>query len=790
MEKINKYIKILELDKILTMLAELTCCQSAHERSINIKPLYDLNSVLLEINKTSEAFMLSTKYGTPSFYNIINPDLQIKRAISGGSLNCSELNNIANIIKCSRLLKEWYRECSTLNKSLDIMFSNLVINKELENNIFNCILSDDEISDNASEELYNIRKNIKNNSFKAREKLDTIVKSSNYQKYLQDSIITIREGRFVIPVKAEYKNEISGIVHDSSASGSTLFIEPIKILEINNNIKILQRKEKEEIERILYKLSKECGDFSEYILNDFNLIVDLNICFSKANLACNMNAFVPKINECGKIRINNARHPLIDKNKVVPISVSLGYDYNCLIITGPNTGGKTAALKTVGLLTLMVMCGLMIPVSDDSEISIFENILVDIGDEQSIQNNLSTFSSHMTNIVSIINSANEKSLVLLDELGSGTDPIEGSALAIAIIENLKAKSSISMITTHYSELKKYAIKTESIENACFEFDIEKLKPTYKLLIGSPGKSNAFYISERLGLKREIINFAKTLISDEDKKFEDVVESLENSRKNYEKLYYEYNCKNIELEKLKKDIEITKSSIEKSKNRELELAKQQASSIVEDVRLNANLLFDEIKNIKKDISNNSYSSNYQYSTLRKKVDMLHDKANPVIAKKSEKYILPRKLKIGDNVLIFDIDKKGIVLSLPDKSENVFVQSGIIKTKVHISNIRLLEQQNVTFKREVTKDLKRKVDRNISTEIDLRGCTVEEALLEIDMFIDNCILTNINKITIIHGKGSGILRREIHKYLKSNKHIKTYRLGIFGEGESGVTIAEIK
>lgn len=785
---IKKYIKILELDKILHKLANYTCCKEAYDRAIDLKPVFNYGYVQNEIGKASDALYLLSKYGSPNFMKLLNPVPHIKRVDSGGVLNFVELINMGNIIRTSRVLKEWHSDYCKLSTKLDEFFSNLTTNRDLEKKIFDSITSENEMSDFASDELYKIRMKILSSSSKVREKLDNFIKNSKYQKYLQENIITIRDGRFVIPVKAEYKGEFVGIVHDTSSSGATLFIEPIKIVEINNNIKILQKKELEEIEKILVNLSNMCGDFSSYILNNFELIVDLNLYFSKANLALEMDAFAPKLNNNGKITLNNARHPLIEREKVVPINIKLGDNYTCLIITGPNTGGKTVALKTLGLLSLMVMCGLMIPAREDSEIAIFNNILVDIGDEQSIENNLSTFSSHMTNIVSIIEQADDNTLILLDELGSGTDPVEGSALAISIVETLKNIGCTMLATTHYSELKIYALKTELVENASFEFDLKNLKPTYNMIVGIPGKSNAFEISKRLGLNNQVLDYAKNLLSEDTKKFEDVIKSLEVAKKNYESVYAEFIKKEEDLKLKLEDITSLKKEIQESKAKVLENANIKAQNIVENVKLNSDLILEEINRIKKESSNKSNISQNRMSLI-KEIDKLHDMANPVIKKEVENYLLPRELKIGDNVLIYDIDKRATVISLPDKSGSFFVQVGLLKTKVNISNIRLLEEKAIVFKGSTTKTVDRS-SRKATTEIDLRGYTVEEALMELDMFIDNCVLTNMNILTIIHGKGTGVLRREIHKYLKLHKNIKNYRVGIFGEGENGVTIAEIK
>lgn len=789
----EKYCKTLELDKILQELAELTCCEYAYEKALKIKPFTALSIVKDEVNKANDALLLSSQYGTPTFSNLKNPKEFIKIAKAGGMLTLRNFLNIADILRQTRLLLEWYRQCESVDNSLKELFSHLEPNFNLEKKIKSIVISDELIDDFASNDLSDIRRKIKSKQAKAKESMDKIIRSSKYQKALQDNIITIRDGRFVIPVKAEYKSEIPGLVHDTSSSGATLFVEPMSVVEANNDIKVLQIKEKQEIERILYELSAICAENSENIINNFEVIVIINLYFAKANLAIKMDATMPNIVADGKIVLNKARHPLIDKNIVVPINVSLGDTYSTLVITGPNTGGKTVTLKTIGLLSLMTMCGLLIPVGNDSTISIFKKVLVDIGDEQSIEQNLSTFSSHMTNIISILNNADNKTLVLVDELGSGTDPIEGAAIAISILEKLKEKGCIVGATTHYSELKTYAIETDNVENACCEFDVKTLKPTYKLLIGVPGKSNAFAISRRLGLDENVLTYAETLISKEDKNLENIIDNLEKSRQEYEEKLNEYNQKLFEFNTRFKSMEEEKSKIEKEKNQIIENARDKARKIVENVKLQSELIIKELDEIKKQKENDDFINKLSStkSKIRGKVDTLHSEANPVSKRSNDGYKLPRKLKIGDSVLVYDIDKKGVVSSLPKSGDTVEVRVGIMKMRVKLSNLRLIEEKN-PYKPDtkVMRTISKKAVKSGANEIDLRGQTVEEALLEVDLFIDRSLMSHLDYITIIHGKGTGALRKAIHAHLKSHKNIKSFRLGVFGEGEAGVTIAELK
>ncbi len=794
----EKYLKILELDKILEQLADLTCCEAAKNRVLQLRPNDNYTIVLDETTKANDAFMLSAHFGSPSFGKMDDPTEHLKLAQIGGVLTPHALLNIASILRQTRLLLDWYGQCENMQNSLKPVFGMLTANRTIEKRIGDVFISEEEIADHASPELANIRRKIRNIGSRIRETLDKMIRSSTYQKALQENIITMRDGRYVVPVKAEFKGAVSGLVHDTSSSGATLFIEPMAVVEANNDIRVLKSQEKAEIERILQELSAECGAQAGLISSDFETLIVLNIYFAKARLAERMNAIMPRITNDGHIRLNKARHPLIAKEKVVPISLALGEEYTSLVVTGPNTGGKTVTLKTIGLLTLMTMCGLLIPVSDNSSISIFKKVLVDIGDEQSIAQNLSTFSAHMTNIASILETADSESLILVDELGSGTDPVEGAALAMAILEQFREKGAVVAATTHYAELKVYALQTPGVMNASCEFDVKTLQPTYRLLIGTPGRSNAFEISRRIGIPEDVLSRAASYVADDKQSFEDVIDGLEASRQDFEEKTALLNKRTRELEEEKENLRNANQKAIDEKERIIDKARQEARRIVESVQLDANLLMDELDKLRKQKEHEEFTRKVgeARSQMRGKLDKLHDKANPVVQRTNEDYVLPRPLKKGDNVLIVDIDKQGVVLQEPGKSGEVLVQTGLIKSRVALSNLRLLDAKKAKNQQPTGKttrtisSTKGNVTARGMLELDLRGQTVEEAIMEVDMFINKSLLSNVSQVTIIHGKGTGALRAAVHKYLKQSKHVKTFRLGVYGEGETGVTVVEFK
>ena len=781
----NRHYRALELDKILTLLAKETTIPDAYEQALKIEPAWGLFEVEELLKQTDDAHMLIGRFGAPSFGGVTNIANALRRAQAGGCLSTTELLKIAQTLRVIRLIKEWRNKSAGVLTSLDNHFESLSTNKFLEEKINTCIIGEEELCDNASSTLYDIRRKIRVAQSKAREVLDKIIHSSTYQKYLQDAIVTQRDGRYVVPVKAECRGSVAGLVHDTSASGSTVFIEPMGVVQANNDIRVLESKEQAEIERILYELSASCGSHADDIIESYNFTVELNVIFAKAQLAYKMKAVMPKMNDKGEIDLKEARHPLIPDKNVVPTDITLGKTFDTLVITGPNTGGKTVSLKTIGLLTLMAMCGLMVPCAENSELSTFRRVLVDIGDEQSIEQSLSTFSAHMTNIIGILKLANRSTLALIDELGAGTDPVEGAALAVSILEKLRSRGAKIASTTHYAELKEYALRTDKVENGCCEFDVKTLRPTYKLLIGVPGKSNAFAISKRLGMEDEIVDRAKELVSAESRQFEDVVETLEERRQSLDELLAktreELNKARIDRENAQKELERAKRDAQ----REIEKSKHEASLILSKTKAQAYALIDDLEKAQKAKALTADDR----AKLKKNMRNLEDTADPVKDAKQSSYKLPRDLKIGDSVLIFDIDKKAEVLELPDKGQ-VLVQAGIIKTRVPLSNLRLLNDEKVTVPKRPERKITKNVSARAETEIDLRGQTAIEAIIAVDQAIDTAILTNTHTLTVIHGKGTGVLRAEIHRHLKTHKAVKKFRLGTFGEGEAGVTIVELK
>ena len=786
----NRHYKTLELDKILERLAALTTIDDAREMALSLEPQFDLNKVQLLLQQTDDAVALSGRFGAPSFGGAHNCAGNLRRAQAGGCLTTGELLAVARTMHVIRTVKEWHSRCASVNTTLDNYFSGLVANKYLEERITSAILSEDEIADKASPALADIRRKIRTASSKAREALDKIIHSSKYVKYLQETIITQRDGRYVVPVRSECRNNVPGLVHDTSSSGQTVFIEPMGVVQANNDIKLLQSKEEEEIQRILFELSADTGEFADSIIRSYQQLAALNLIFAKADLAYSMRAGKPVMNDRGIVHIRQARHPLIPKDKVVPVDIRLGKEFDTLVITGPNTGGKTVTLKTLGLFTLMAMCGLLVPCADNSELSVFRRVLVDIGDEQSIEQSLSTFSAHMTNIIQILKLANSGSLCLIDELGAGTDPVEGAALAIAILEKLREKHAKIASTTHYAELKEYALRTEGVENGSCEFDVATLQPTYRLLIGVPGKSNAFAISRRLGMDEAVVKRAGELVSSESRQFEDVVGKLEQQRQSLERQVENANRLTAKANTEKQKAENEARRARENAEREIERAHQEAQRIVSQVRAQADALMEELEKARRE----KEMSAEQRSKLRQNINRMEAHADPVKLKNTpdEEYQLPRPLKVGDEVLIYDIDKNATVLAPPNKDGLVLVQAGIIKTRVNIKNLRLLKSQikPKADRFSSTRHVPSRVDVRPETEIDVRGETAFDAVQIVEKAIDNAMLSGVSKLTVIHGKGTGVLRREINRYLRTNKHVKSQRLGVFGEGEDGVTIVELK
>lgn len=796
----NKYYETLELHKILELLSDECSNEKTKQLALEIEPCCDLMTVQREIAKTSCALELSVKYGTPVFNSIKDISASVKRAESGAALSLRELIEIKRVLQQIGSLANWYKQCEDKENPIDYLFESLFPNNYLAAKLESAIIDEETIADDASSELAAIRRKINNSGIKIRETLDKMIKSSSVQKYLQDSIVTIRDGRYVLPVKIEHKGQINGLVHDTSATGSTLFIEPMAVVEANNDIRILKGREQDEIHRIIMELSAECAQIKEQLLSGYDAAVELNLYFSKANLAAKMRATAPEINDDNVIVLNKARHPLIDPKAVVPINFSIGADYDTLIITGPNTGGKTVVLKTVGLLTLMTMCGLLIPVSDGSRISIYKKILVDIGDQQSIEQSLSTFSSHMNRVIEILEKADYQSLVLLDELGSGTDPIEGAALAVSIIEKLKSQGATIVTTTHYQELKMYALDTQNVENASCEFDVESLKPTYRLIIGTPGKSNAFAISKRLGIPDDVIDHAESLISADNKRFETIIDNLERARIELENNNKQAEINRRECEALKLELETQKEKFYDDKEAELEKARRESAEIVNRVQRESQALIDELDKLRKEKESPDFVNKALEARQKQKSTMnkLYLESNPVSESRNDGYVLPRPLKKGDNVLITDTNRKAIVVTPPDSKGICFVQAGIMKTKVDASKLRLVEKNQLVNQQKSkpksskvsTSGVESRMTRKVQSELDIRGYAVDDGLYELDSFLDSSVMSGITLVTIIHGKGTGVLKNAVRSHLKHHPHVKSSRKGVYGEGEDGVTVVELK
>lgn len=783
----DKHYRALEFDKVLEMVAAECSSGDGAQLARELSPVYTAAEAQWLLQETDAAFVAMAKFGAPSFYGMKNVTNPLRRAQAGGGLGLRELLDIGGTLRTIRGLTQWWGKSENVRTALTGRFEVLAPNKYLEEKIFMCIVNEEEVADNASPALATIRRKIRAASQRVREQLDKLIRSPSHQKHLQESIVTQRSGRYVVPVKAEFRGEVPGLVHDTSSSGATVFIEPMSVVELNNEIRVLRSDEQDEIARILLELSQEAGSFADSIIDSYKYAVELDLIFAKAQVAYKMKAVVPQVGEDGKIVLHSARHPLIDKTKVVATDITLGVDFDALIITGPNTGGKTVALKTIGLMTLMAMCGLMLPVGEGSRVSVFRHILADIGDEQSIEQSLSTFSSHMVNIIKIFEVADNSSLILLDELGAGTDPVEGAALAEAIIQELRNRNVRLACTTHYAELKAYAIQTPGVENGCCEFDVATLRPTYRLLIGVPGKSNAFAISQRLGMSEKIVDRARELVSQESNAFEQVVGRLEEDRRKMEDEFQALRASEEKARQSAQEAERLKEEAEAQAKKEVERARQEASQIVQKTRQRADALLNELEELRR--QKNKQLSAEQKARLRSGMNELEGAADPVHRRRDDNYTLPRPLQVGDDVVIYDIDKEATVLELP-KDGAVLVQAGIIKTRVPLENLRLMSKRQMK-----KKNPGRTVTKNVSTpegttSLDLRGQTVEEALMEVDSFLDRASRMHVTQVTIIHGKGTGALRTAVQQHLRRCSQVKSFRLGTYGEGESGVTIAELK
>lgn len=789
-ELYEKSILKLELDQVLTLLSQ--CAGSAEGKSacLQLRPTSDLEDVRSLLEETTAASELCTRKGNPVFGDVTDVSASLERADRGGTLQPSELLHIAGVLRCARNIKAYISDDEP-ETVLNPLFSALTPNKYLEDRIFGAILSEEEIADNASPELSDIRRHMRIQSAKIRDGLQKIISSPPYAKYLREPIITIRQGRYVVPVKSEHKGDVPGLVHDVSATGSTYFVEPMSAVNANNALRELEIKEKKEIERILSELSSEAAAYGEAINLDVQLLIRLDVIFAKARLAYRMRAWAPIMNDRGRVELRNARHPLIDPKTVVPISLHLGKEFDSMIITGPNTGGKTVTLKTIGLLTLMAECGLHIPAGDGSTLSTFDAILADIGDEQSIAQSLSTFSSHMRTIVDVVSECDGRTLVLFDELGAGTDPAEGAALAIALIEFCRKMGSRVVATTHYAELKLYAMRTAGVINASCEFNVETLQPTYKLLIGIPGKSNAFAISRKLGLSEEILKEAGDLVGKSDKDFEDVLSQLEQQRQQMESARMEAERLKRETENIRRQSEAYSLQLQKEKDKAMEIARREAQQIIDDARYAANKASEELKALRKQLTEGADTTgiNQRQTELRKSLNEAEGKlrAGQTAAPRPKP---KRAVLVGDTVELLKLGTKATVISI-NKDGTYDLQAGIMKLTVKPDEVYLLENENPYQSKGRPAHSGREMKTSaMPSEVDLRGMDAVEAICVLQRYMDEAMRSNLPNVRIIHGKGTGVLRAAVHQELKKDKHVKSFRLGIYGEGEDGVTIAEFR
>ena len=786
----EKSIRTLELPGVLEMLAKEAVSEVAKEKIMELRPATTTYEVKRRLGETSAAKAMMVLKGSPALSGIRDVRSSLARADIGGMLNTRELLDIAGVLQTARTAKAYSSGESCGRNDIDFLFSSLMANKYLEEKITCCIVGEDEIADGASSELSTIRRHMRAAAARVREALQKIISSPSYASALQEPIITTRSERYVVPVKADHKGSIPGLVHDISASGATLFVEPMGAVKANNELRELKAKEKIEIERILMELSAECGQHSDDIIRDFNVLVELDVIFAKAKLSYRLDADEPQVSE-KQIVLKRARHPLLPKETAVPIDLELGGEFDTLVITGPNTGGKTVSLKTIGLLCVMAACGLHIPAADGSCVPVWENVLADIGDEQSIEQSLSTFSSHMTNIVKILECCGDRSLLLFDELGAGTDPVEGAALATAIIENARQKGAVVAATTHYAELKVYATTEEGVQNASCEFDVESLRPTYKLLIGIPGKSNAFAISKRLGLPEDVINDAKNRVSTESISFEATIEKLEETRQLIEKDKDEIRQKLREARETAQKNESMSRELKVKLEKAEERARREAERILEEARQEAERTFNELSEMRKrQNKNNDYiRENEARAMLRRQLNEAEGRLGRKQEKPKEKKVSSRKVKVGDVVELVSMGIKATVISV-NGDGSLQLQAGIMKTTATEDQVYLLENEKPQKPKVGVSGSNELRTKSASSEIDLRGMMTDEAVAVLERYIDNAMMSRLEKVTIIHGKGTGALRTAVQQCLKKNKSVKNFRLGRFGEGENGVTIVELK
>ena len=795
----SKALTALEYDKIIDMLASMASTDGAAAKARSLSPTDDFDTVLLRQRRTDDAKRLINAKGYPSFSAPESTVSSAERAYKGAVLSPKELLDVASLLYSARSLQDYIKTDKLFDTSLDEIFDRILVSRTLEDKIKKAILSEDMIADEASTELAEIRRKIRNTNNKIKDTLQSYV-GGNKIKYLQENIVTMRNGRYVVPVKAEYRNELKGLVHDTSSTGATLFVEPMAVVDANNELKSLSAAEKYEIERILASLSQDCADASSLITLNYHNITEIAFIYACASLAISMKAEMPKITKKRLVSLRRARHPLLDKNKVVPIDVAVGEDYDTLVITGPNTGGKTVSLKTVGLLTLMAASGLQIPALENSEVGVFDGVLVDIGDEQSIEASLSTFSSHMVNVVGILNTVGPRTMVLFDELGSGTDPIEGAALATAILEKTQSLGGLTLATTHYAELKAYALDTPRVQNASCEFDIDTLRPTYKLVVGTPGKSNAFAISEKLGIPSDVLSRAGELVARDNKRFEDVIERLDTDRMKMEAAREKAEELRMEYEKFKTESEAElKSKIAKSED-ETQKTLLKARQILDSARASSEFIFKQLEAVKKAEDKEMRDKlmlaarDAVRESLRKNDDML----SGITVKEyslDDDYNLPRPLKVGDKVYVITVGTEGTVTALADKKGLIAVTAGVLKTKVTEDKLRLVEANTKYREKKTPKTVsegkvKRSVVTDFKLEVDVRGMIGDDAWFVVDKHLDDAILASVPFVRIIHGKGTGALRAALWKYFKSDRRISSYKHAEYGDGDAGVTVIELK
>ena len=789
----QKALKTLEYDKIIHRLTGHAASAGAKERCEKLQPSSSLWEIERAQTQTADALRRVYQKGSVSFGGIRYIRGSIKRLQIGGILGMGELRQIMSLLETADKVKQYgaHENVDEKTDSLDESFDFLDPVPALAKEIRRCILADDEMADDASPALFSIRRSMRQMNDKVHSTLTSMVNGA-MRTYLQDAVITMRDGRYCLPVKAEHRSQVPGMIHDQSATGSTLFIEPMAVVKLNNEFKELLLKEQQEMEKILSDLSEKSAAWADQITGDYDILVELDFIFAKAMLAKEMDAVRPIFNDQRRIRIKDGRHPLLDPKKVVPVTVRLGDDFRLLIITGPNTGGKTVSLKTVGLFTLMGQAGLHIPAFEGSELGVFDNVFADIGDEQSIEQSLSTFSSHMTTIVKILKEMDTNSLVLFDELGAGTDPTEGAALAVSILDHLQKQGIRTMATTHYSELKIYALSTEGVENACCEFDVESLRPTYRLLIGIPGKSNAFAISSRLGLPDFLIEDAKTHLSAKDENFEDVIAELEHSRITLEKEQMEIQSYKEEIRKLRNELQRKQENIDQRREKLLKDANDKAAAILQEAKDYAD---ETIKNFHKfgkaNISIKDMEQ--QRSKLREKIDSAQSKSQSKNTAKPKKKVKADKLHIGDKVRVLSLNLEGTVSTMPNAKGDLFVQMGILRSQVNINDLEYIgeaEQPYAAKNASGSGKIRMSKSALVSTEINLIGMTVDEAIGHLDKYLDDAYLAHVPSVRIVHGKGTGALRNAVQQQLKRSKYVKSFRLGTFGEGDAGVTIAEFK